>query len=395
VFEIANSAAVSRGSITDAAIGRPQSDKALVGALPPLTAVAAEQWRTLAERAVEPNGYYLPEWALAVNGSAHKRAHTSALNAHDEATGRMIGLVPVISAWSAYKLPLSALVSADPFRSLDTPLLDEDVPEDAAAALIRRASESGAHALILRLVALDGPVMKAFGRALQRSGLTPRVLQSYPRAVLDATRDAETLLREALGSKKLKELRRLRNRLGDHGEVGFKVASTAEAVARAFDVFLALEASGWKGRSGTAMGQHIDDASRMRQAAAELAARGQCEVVTLDAGAIPVAAGIVLRHNDRAFFFKIGIDEKFAKYSPGVQLTLDLTRHLCADPRCAMADSTASADHPMINPIWRGRMAIGDVLIPLRRNDPMVPVIYWALRAHAFARAVAIKLSRR
>jgi len=32
---------------------------------------------------------------------------------------------------------------------------------------------------------------------------------------------------------------------------------------------------------------------------------------------------------------------------------LDLTRHLCADPAIAMADSTSSPDHPMINPIWR------------------------------------------
>jgi hypothetical protein len=62
-----------------------------------------------------------------------------------------------------------------------------------------------------------------------------------------------------------------------------------------------------------------------------------------------------------------------------VQLTLDLTRHLCADPDIATADSTASADHSMINPIWRGRFAIGDVLIPLRRNDPVVSVIHTAL----------------
>ena len=65
---------------------------------------------------------------------------------------------------------------------------------------------------------------------------------------------------------------------------------------------------------------------------AALAETGQCEIVTLRAGATPVAAGIVLRHQDRAFFFKLGIDERFAKFSPGVQLTLDLTRHLCADP---------------------------------------------------------------
>jgi hypothetical protein len=72
-----------------------------------------------------------------------------------------------------------------------------------------------------------------------------------------------------------------------------------------------------------------------------------------------------------------------------VQLTLDLTRHLCADPSIASADSTASADHPMINPIWRGRFAIGDVLIPLRRNAPMVALIHAALTARGLAREAA------
>ncbi len=113
----------------------------------------------------------------------------------------------------------------------------------------------------------------------------------------------------------------------------------------------------------------------MRRATVALAASGQCEIISLRAGETPVAAGVVLRQADRAFFFKLGVDERFAKFSPGVQLTLDLTRHLCADPAIRFADSTADADHPMINPIWRGRLAIGDVLIPLRRHDPVVPLI--------------------
>jgi hypothetical protein len=33
----------------------------------------------------------------------------------------------------------------------------------------------------------------------------------------------------------------------------------------------------------------------------------------------------------------------------------------------------------MIDPIWRGRLAIGDVLIPLRRGDPVVPLTRVAL----------------
>jgi hypothetical protein len=152
---------------------------------------------------------------------------------------------------------------------------------------------------------------------------------------------------------------------------------------------LKLEASGWKGTRGTALAQVQGDATFIHRATAALAATGNCEIVTLRAGATPVASGIVLRHQSRAFFFKLGVDERYAKFSPGVQLTLDLTRHLCADPDIASADSTASADHPMINPIWRGRFAIGDVLIPLATHDPVVTAIHAALVTRNLARAAA------
>ena len=102
----------------------------------------------------------------------------------------------------------------------------------------------------------------------------------------------------------------------------------------------------------------------------------------------------MLRHLSRAFFFKLVVDEQFAKFSPGVQLTLELTRHLCADPEITSVDSTASPDHPMINPIWRGRFAIGDVLVPLRRNDPLVAMIHAALIARQFARKTARRAVR-
>jgi hypothetical protein len=243
----------------------------------------------------------------------------------------------------------------------------------------------------LREVTLDGPTVAAFTDVLCREGLRPRVLHWHDRACLDASRDADTLLHEALGAKKLKELRRQRHRLAEHGEVSFAVARTPREVAGALETFLKLEASGWKGKRGTALAQVEGDAAFIRCATQALSEVGQCELATLRAGDTPVAAGIVLRHQDRAFFFKLGVDERFAKHSPGVQLTLELTRHLCADPSIKSADSTASPDHPMINPIWRGRFAIADVLIPLRRNDPVVALIHAAL----VARRSALDAARR
>ncbi len=349
----------------------------------PLAAIDANQWRALAERAVEPNGYYLPGWALAVNAFASGRTDQSTLVARDchsqNGNARLIGLMPFMPMARAYKIPLPAFVTAEPYGTLCTPLLDPDMTHDAARELMRQARDAGAHALVLRDVSLEGAVMRAFGEVLRQDGLRSRVLKSHLRACLDATRDCDDMLREALGAKKLKELRRQRHRLAEHGAVKFEVARTSSGVATALETFLSLEASGWKGMRRTALIQDDGDARFIRRAAPALAESGQCEVVTLTVDDTAIAAAIVLRHQDRAFYFKLGIDERFAKFSPGVQLTLDLTRHLCGDPAIATADSTASADHPMINPIWRGRFAIGDVLIPLRRNDPMVGLIQAAL----------------
>lgn len=364
----------------------------------PLTAIDPGQWRALAQRAIEPNGYYLPAWELAVSATARGRTAASALPAFDGASTRLIGLMPVISLWRALKIPLPALVSAHPYGTLCSPLIDRDAPIEAATQLLRRAREAGAHALVLNDVALDGAAMTALKQVLTRDGLKPRVLSSYIRASLDATQDDETLLRDALGTKKLKELRRQSHRLEEHGPVMFDVARRPDEIGPALETFLQLEASGWKGKRGTALVQHVGDATFIRRAVPALAETAQCEIITLRAGTTPVAAGIVLRHQDRAFFFKLGIDERFAKYSPGVQLTIELTRHLCADPAIASADSTASADHPMINPIWRGRFAVGDVLIPLRRHDPVVALIHAALAglnaAHEGARHVVRRLRK-
>jgi CelD/BcsL family acetyltransferase involved in cellulose biosynthesis len=381
-------AMLRRASIADATVARGPAD--LACSLVPLDAVDVAQWRKLSERAIEPNGYYLADWMLAVNATAPGRTGVSTLAVWDNAPPRRLaGLMPVVSLWRAFKIPLPALSSAHPYGTLCTPLLDRERIETVAAGLLQAARDAGAHALILRETALEGETMRVLTDVALREGLHPRVVQSHRRAALDATGDAETLLRTALGRKKLKELRRQWHRMEEQGAVSFTVARTPQEVASATETFLELEASGWKGKRGTALIQTTGDAAFIRRATAALAEHGECEVVTLRAGETPVAAGIVLRQDTRAFFFKLGVDETFAKFSPGVQLTLELTRHLCADPQIASADSTASPDHPMINPIWRDRFAVGDVLIPLRRNDPVVAAIHAALVARQSLRGLA------
>src|SRR5437879_5000581 len=250
VAEIADTSMVRRSSSRDAGAVAPGAGDGLM----PLASISAAQWRGLSERAAEPNGYYLPEWELAVNASARGRVDTDALGAwHDTST--LIGLMPVISMWRAYKIPLPALVSADPYGTLCTPLLDRGVAEEAVTGILQQARRAGAHALIFRTTSLDGAAMKAFTDVLHRGGMQPVVLQSQVRACLDATGDADEVLREALGAQKLKELRRQRNRLAEHGAIPFDVARTPAEMTTAVETFLMLEANGWKGPRGTALTQ--------------------------------------------------------------------------------------------------------------------------------------------
>jgi hypothetical protein len=188
-------------------------------------------------------------------------------------------------------------------------------------------------------------------------------LNHHRRARLDATQDGDEAI-AALGSKKVKELRRQRNRIADDGHLASRLAGPGAETTAALEAFLRLEASGWKGLRGTALAQSEADAAFIRRAVTELVADGAAEVATLSSGNNVVAAGILLRHLRRGYFFKIAYDESLAKTSPGVQITLDITRALCADDRIDDVDSIAISNHPMIDRIWRARLAISDLMVP-------------------------------
>jgi hypothetical protein len=101
----------------------------------------------------------------------------------------------------------------------------------------------------------------------------------------------------------------------------------------------------------------------VQSAIAALAAEERVRIDRLTRGDMPLAAAITLRAGDRAWFWKIAYDEAHASASPGVQLTLDLTKQLLADESLAQTDSCATADHPMIDHLWRERLALTDLLI--------------------------------
>jgi CelD/BcsL family acetyltransferase involved in cellulose biosynthesis len=332
--------------------------------LPELISISTE-WRDLAARAIEPNVFYEPSFALAAAPLFGTNA--GAVLVWAGARPRLVGFFPARVERRRYLLPLPILVGwTHPYGPLGAPLVDRDDPERVLTAWLdhigRERSLPGL--LLLPLMPQQGPLTVALASVLEGTGRRSAAFGAHARALL-APASRVDYLDHAIARKKRKELRRQRRRLEERGPVTF-VEERNAAIGDALGEFLKVEASGWKGRAGTAAA-HSNDARRfMTDAVIVLAAEGKASVYRLTVAGRTVAAAIALRSGDTAWFWKVAYDEKLATFSPGVLLALDLTEALLADQSIARTDSCATADHPMIDHIWAERLALSDCLINLR-----------------------------
>jgi len=97
-----------------------------------------------------------------------------------------------------------------------------------------------------------------------------------------------------------------------------------------------------------------------------LAAHGQARVDSMFLNGQPIAVCVTLMSGSTAWCWKIAYSEGVSRYSPGVQLVLDLTEKLLADQTVARTDSCATSGHPMIDHVWRERLAVSDRLIEVK-----------------------------
>jgi CelD/BcsL family acetyltransferase involved in cellulose biosynthesis len=325
-------------------------------------------WRALAARTLEPNVFYEPAFALAAAPVFAADAGAILVWSADPPR-RLLGLFPVDIERRRYGLSPAVLTGwTHPYAPLGVPLVDRDAADAAIDAFLDHVSRDPAlpKILLLPFVPLDGPFAHALGRALARRGTAIATFGRHRRAQLVPIGARSAYIERAIGAKRRKELRRQRRRLANASAVTLATATAPPAVAAALADFLAIETRGWKGRRGTAAAQHPAIRQFMERAMTGLAADGMARIDRLMHGERAIAAAITLRSGDTAWFFKIAYDEAVAQSSPGVQLALDVTTAMLADATMARIDSCATADHPMIDHLWRERLAIGDLMVAIR-----------------------------
>ena len=283
-----------------------------------------------------------------------------AVLAHVPDDGLMLdkGLSPPF-AFHALRQKGFPIARAEAFQSALTPSALPSAANAPSIAEARAYLDRLAMPLILRNVPSQHPVMQG----LLEAACHVRVLKQWQRAGLKLTGTFDDWLMSNFDHKRRKELKRLRARLAEQGALTLDCLKPGGDLASHVAAFLTVEVAGWKGKRGTAIGNDPKLVKGLQQGLAAMHALGKVRFWTLRLDGRPIASLFALVDGGEATLGKICHDENLGKYSPGVLLIIDATEDLFSDPAITFADANAIPGHPMIDRIWRDRIACMDVVI--------------------------------
>lgn len=329
-----------------------------------------EELDFLCVRTVEPNIFFNPRFlAPAMPRLEDREVRLAVIRDGDETKNRLRLLVPFSVEKPAGPIGVPVMRTwSSPFGPLGTPLIDRDDPvgviEDFFSMLSRPRLKLP-KVLVLPDLRMDGPVARLIRTAAIGLDLPVITTMRAMRPFLDSDLDGDAYLRGSLRSHHFREFRRLKRRLGEHGDVAYTIARQPDEVRHALEAFLALEASGWKGRERTAMVIDRFRAAFAREAVHRLAQQDLCRIHTLTLDGRPIASLIVFIEAGQAYTWKTAYDENFAGYSPGTLLMIEVTRTHLDDPNIDATDSCAVPDHPVMSRLWSERREMGTLVVGL------------------------------
>lgn len=329
-----------------------------------------EELDYLCARSVEPNIFFNPRFlAPAMPRLEDRDVRLAVIRDGDDEKNRLRLLVPftVEKAGTPFGVPLLRTWS-NPFGPLGTPLVDHDDPAGVIEdffGMLARPHLKLPKVFVMPEVRLDGPFAAMVGALAESRNLPLEITNRVERPYLESALTGEDYLKASLNPHHLGEFRRLWRRLGEQGRLEYSIARQPDEVRLGIETFLALEASGWKGRARTAMAVDRYRAAFAREAAHRLAEKDLCRVHALHLDGRPVASLVVFVESGVAYTWKTAYEEDFAKFSPGMLLMIEATKTHLEDPNIDATDSCAVPDHPVLSRLWSERRPLGTMVIGL------------------------------
>jgi CelD/BcsL family acetyltransferase involved in cellulose biosynthesis len=347
-----------------------------------------QAWRHLGASALSPNPFFGPDFLQPyLDNMEEKPVRLVAVRERQD--GRWLAAAPVGRRRLGLAIPVNT-VWATHYAPLGTPLIRPEADPEAIDTFLVAAASGGT--LAIPYLPLHS---QSAARLMAATAGRMTELAKGERASHGADANGKAQLAAADSGKRRKEMRRLLRRLGDHGKTRFTSLKGMDVI-QGFEAFLHLEAAGWKGRSGTALLSIPETAAFSRQTIARQAEANGVRIDQLWSGSTLVAALVLFCDAGKIFSWKIAFDEAYARYSPGAQIALQALKINLASPGFRGADSLAIPGHTMIEPLWRGRLETGTLLVTFGPSGALSRAICRAdLGAGQTLRQVARALKRR
>lgn len=329
-------------------------------------------WITLAKEAADPNVFYELWWLVPSLRYLHADRDTLFLlmfaRDPDCPTGPEIlcGMFPFELAPRYRGLPSRVLRLLRPtYNRLCTPLVHREFVTECVGALLDWTEHNPERAQLVefRFITGESRVAQELHQQIGERGWMALQSECTIRALFKPMATADLYLSRALRGKHQKEFRRMAKRLNDLGPTEFRCLEAGGDAEPWIASFLALEASGWKGLSGSSLASREETRQFFEECALGAHRHGQLMMLGLFHRDRPIALKCNFFSGHGSVAFKIAFDENYGRYSPGILLEIENVRRLHDLRAIAWMDSTAEAQHFMINRLWIDRRTIETLVV--------------------------------
>lgn len=322
---------------------------------------AISRWRDLAKRSCHQNPFLLPEFVLPAWRYLTPERDQVLVIVESERDGRWLAAGGFTLSQVTSGLPMPHAVAATSDYTFRTGLLlDADHASKALDLLLSRLAAGGWWHQGIEFPGLryDSILARELTSSVQRLGYSWRALDKRMVPALFPEIVSDEYLTEHWSASRRKTFRRAKNKLAEIGSVDLKLHQSADAIARALDTFLRLEAASWKGEEGTACASNRRDEQFIREVVAGLAASGNVLISELTAGDRVAASALNFTAGTALFAFKIGWDGELAHTSPGVLHEVELLHASQQRLRDFTLFDSCATEASYIAPIWPERIPV-------------------------------------
>ena len=330
-------------------------------------------WDDLAAAALEPNPFY-ESWMLLPalrNFSAGKNVRVALVLDNSGRSPVVCGLFPLqsnrhymgvpVSTWSLWKYnhcPLTA------------PLIREQCAREVVTALFDWLSsrDINCQLLELRFVPGEGALNQLLVDQFNALEARPLVWEWFTRALFKPMDSADRYLSAALSGKHRKAFRRRAELLAELGKVEYTLPEPDANIGNWIQSFLRIEASGWKGREGSAMACREADRRFFTEVVTNAFGKQRLMMPAMLLNGNPIAQNCYFTGGRGSFHFKPAFDEEYARFSPGFHMECEMIRHLHSKPEIEWLDSCTTPTNEMYNRLFLSRRTIQSLLVPIRQG---------------------------